>query len=63
MDEVEKHLPEWERLYPKRAATTLDKRTGRSYRSMGVCVPLSVYQAVSESIVPVNNSVIPKTAA
>jgi hypothetical protein len=53
MDEVERRLKGWELFYPAKAATTVDKRTGESYRTLGVCVPLPVFRSAASKVVPV----------
>jgi hypothetical protein len=54
MDEIERRLTGWELNYPKRpAGWTIDKATGNRYRAVGICVPLMIYRAASECVVPV----------
>lgn len=53
MDEIERRLTSWELMHPEKPATTADKRTGETYRTLGVCVPLFLYRGASDCVVPV----------
>ena len=53
MDEIERRLDVWETCYPKKSTTTYDKKTGKSYNTVGVCVPVFVFRAISEKVVPI----------
>lgn len=53
MDEIEGKLPWWEATFPKKEATTANKRTGERYTTVGVCVPLMIYRASADKVCPV----------
>lgn len=53
MDEIERRLPVWERCCETKTASTVDKRTGRTYKTHGVCVPLFQFRAAADKVVPV----------
>ncbi len=53
MEDIERRLPFWEAHYPTKHATTFDRRTGESYRTVGVCVPLPVFRGAASRVVEV----------
>lgn len=53
MSDIENRLPCWEAQYNTRTTTTLDKRTGESYRTSGLLVPILVFRGAASKVVPV----------
>lgn len=53
MAEIERRLAVWEQFYETKSASTLNKGTGKTYKTYGVCVPLLIFRAAADKVVPV----------
>lgn len=53
MDEIERRLDVWEKLYESKTTTTYDKKSGETYNTVGICVPVFVFRSICDAVVPI----------